>query len=187
LTKLARVRIDIPNNLDPQWGIDVRKARAHPPLAVRNRLKQVIEQIREGAKRPYTQRGRVAMESSSMPVWVRKFHNDRIEYVINDQHPLIEDLLSDLNAHERTRARRVIQMIGSTFPAAAFFSDYANTPKQLEVSHPDMDALLSLACMLRQGNPGVDQAGLAAMLTNIEPFSRYPDQIALLVKRAMAA
>jgi hypothetical protein len=187
LTKLARVRIDIPNNLDYQWGIDVRKARAHPPLVVRNRLKQVIEQIRAGAKRPYTQRGRVALESSSMPVWVRKFHNDRIDYVINDQHPLIEDLLSDLNVHERTRARRVIQMLGHTFPAAAFFSDYANSPKQLEASQPDMDALIALACMLRQGNPGVDQAGLASMLTNIEPFSRYPDQIALLVKRAMAA
>jgi hypothetical protein len=186
LTKLARVRIDIPNNLDYQWGIDVRKARAHPPLVVRNRLKQVIEQIRAGAKRPYTQRGRVVIESDSTPVWARKVHNDRIEYVINDQHPLIADLLSDMDAQERSRLRRVIQMLGQTFPAAAFFSDYANSPRQVESSQPDIDALTVLAGMLRHSNPGIDEADLALMLSNMEPFSRYPDQLGLLVKRAMS-
>jgi hypothetical protein len=186
LTKLARVRIDIPNNLDYQWGIDVRKARAHPPLVVRNRLKQVIEQIRAGAKRPYTQRGRVVIEADSTPVWARKVHNDRIEYVINDQHPLIADLLSDMDAQERTRLRRVIQMFGQTFPAAAFFSDYANSPRQVESSQPDMDALTVLAGMVRHSNPSIDEAGLASMLTNMEPFSRYPDQLGLLVKRAIS-
>ena len=30
LTKLARVRIDIPNRLDAAWKIDVKKASAHP-------------------------------------------------------------------------------------------------------------------------------------------------------------
>ena len=37
--KLARVRIDIPNGVDSDWDIDVRKARAHPPYAIRERLR----------------------------------------------------------------------------------------------------------------------------------------------------
>ncbi len=104
LTKLARVRIDIPNNLDYQWGIDVRKSRAYPPLVVRNRLKQVIEQIRAGAKRPYTTRGRVVIEGPVTPVWVRKNFNDRIEYAINTDHPIIADVLGDLDQANRTKA-----------------------------------------------------------------------------------
>jgi hypothetical protein len=43
-----------------------------------------------------------------------------------------------------------------------------------------------LAGLLRHSNPGVDEAGFASMLTNMEPFSRYPDQLGLLVKRAMS-
>lgn len=186
MTKLARVRIDIPNNLDYQWGIDVRKARAHPPLVVRNRLKQVIEQIRDGAKRPYTQRGRVVIESTSVPVWVRKVHNDRIEYEINDQHPLIADLLNDLDADERVRARRMIQMIGQTFPSAAFFSDYSNSPKQMDLNAPDLEALISLARILANSNPDVDQLGLTSMLSKVDPFSRYPEKLAAIASRALS-
>lgn len=186
LTKLARVRIDIPNNTDHQWGIDVRKARAHPPLIVKNRLKQVIEQIRSGAKRPYTLRGRVVAETSTSPVWIRKMHNDRIEYVINDDHPLMANLLNDLEVGDRQRLRQIIRMFGQSFPAAAFFSDYSNTPKQIDAEHPDMDVMLALAKMLVQANPDLDQAGLAAVLSGMEPFSRYPDQIGLITKRAIA-
>ena len=186
LTKLARVRIDIPNNTDHHWGIDVRKARAHPPLIVKNRLKQVIEQIRSGAKRPYTQRGRVVVETDTSPVWVRKIHNDRIEYVINDDHPLMANLLNDLEVSDRQRLRQMIRMFGQTFPAAAFFSDYSNTPKQIESEHPDMDVMLALAKMLVQANPDLDQAGLATVLAGMEPFSRYPDQIGVITKRATA-
>lgn len=186
LTKLARVRIDIPNNTDHHWGIDVRKARAHPPLIVKNRLKQVIEQIRSGARRPYTQRGRVIVETHASPVWVRKIHNDRIEYVINDEHPLLAELLNDLQVGDRQRLRQMIRMFGQTFPAAAFFSDYSNTPKQIESEHPDMDVMLALARMLVQANPDLDQTGLATVLASMEPFSRYPDQIGVITKRATA-
>lgn len=186
LTKLARVRIDIPNNTDHHWGIDVRKARAHPPLIVKNRLRQVIEQIRSGAKRPYTQRGRVIVETHASPVWVRKMHNDRIEYVINDEHPLLAELLTDLQVADRQRLRQMIRMFGQTFPAAAFFSDYSNTPKQIEPEHPDMDMMLALAKLLIQANPDLDQTGLAKVLTSMEPFSRYPDQIGVITKRATA-
>jgi len=186
LTKLARVRIDIPNNMDHHWGIDVRKARAHPPLVVRNRLKQVIEQIRSGAKRPYTQRGRVVIETDASPVWVRKIHNERIEYAINDGHPLLAELINDLPEHDRRRVVQLLRMIGQSFPAAAFFSDYSNTPKQVETEHPDVDVMASLARMLVQANPDLDQAGLATVLAGMEPFSRHPDQLGLITRKAFA-
>ena len=40
LTKLARVRIDMPNALDAAWKIDVKKASAQLPPPVRDRLRQ---------------------------------------------------------------------------------------------------------------------------------------------------
>jgi hypothetical protein len=44
-TKLARVRVDMPNTLDMEWKIDVKKSSAQLPSAVRKELSTVIEQI----------------------------------------------------------------------------------------------------------------------------------------------
>jgi hypothetical protein len=184
LTKLARVRIDIPNNMDQYWGIDVRKARAHPPLVVKNRLRQVIEQIRSGAKRPYTQRGRVVIESNASPVWQRKIHNERIEYVINDTHPLIAEFLNDLHESERRNLRQLMKMIGQSFPAAAFFSDYSSAPKLVDVEQPDIEAMSALAKMLVLANPDLDQAALSGILASMEPFSRYPAEVGQIIQSA---
>ena len=38
MTKLLRVKIDIPNNLDHLWKIDVKKSNAMPPQFVRENL-----------------------------------------------------------------------------------------------------------------------------------------------------
>ena len=45
LTKLARVRVDIPNSLDQPWKIDVKKASAQLPPSVRDRLRRIIERL----------------------------------------------------------------------------------------------------------------------------------------------
>src|SRR5262249_27183076 len=37
-SRLARIRIDIPNTADRDWRIDIRKAIARPPDAIRKRL-----------------------------------------------------------------------------------------------------------------------------------------------------
>ena len=45
LTKLARIRIDMPNSLDGAWKIDVKKASAQLPPPVRDRLRRIIEPL----------------------------------------------------------------------------------------------------------------------------------------------
>lgn len=187
LTKLARVRIDIPNDLDYQWGIDVRKSRAHPPLIVRNVLKRIIDQIREGARRPYTTRGKVIVESSVKALWVRKVHNDRIEYEVSQGHPIISELLADLDTAARERTRRVLSVLGQTFPAAVFFSDYANAPRKVEAAQPAVPLLVELARTLGPDFIAQDDAALAQSLGAMEPFGRYPDLLHDVVRRLRAA
>lgn len=187
LTKLARVRIDIPNDLDYQWSIDVRKSRAHPPLVVRNLLKRIIEQIRAGAKRPYTTRGKVVVESGIHAVWVRKFHNDRIEYFVNQEHPIVSELLSDLDVYARDRTRRVLSMLGQSFPAAVFFSDYANSPKQVEPPAPAVPLLVELAKTMGPVLAAQNEAAMRLTLGSMEPFGRYPDLLPEVIRRLKAS
>ena len=57
LTKLARVRIDIPNGMDAEWKIDVKKASAQPPPSVREHLRKLVQRIGAVSKRVYEGRG----------------------------------------------------------------------------------------------------------------------------------
>ena len=69
LTKLARVGIDISNTLDAEWKIDVKKASAQPPPAVRTRLRGIIEKMGVPSRRTYTARGAKLTTESRLPVW----------------------------------------------------------------------------------------------------------------------
>ena len=62
--KLARIRIDLPNTMDGEWDIDVKKSRARPPGAIRDRLKVLAEKTRSRAVEVYRHRGRYAARNA---------------------------------------------------------------------------------------------------------------------------
>ena len=184
LTKLARIRVDIPNTLDHQWGIDVRKSRAQPPSAVRQRMKQIVERIRGSAKRPYTHRGVLITTESLVSIWNRRRFNDRIIYEINSDHPVIEDLRSDIDETSRRRLDTILKMVANSFPAAAFFSDYATDPKSLEASSADEAMLVELAQLVIRGNPGVTPEEFEVIVSKLEPFASWPGALPQVITRA---
>ncbi len=123
LTKLARVRIDMPNSLDAAWKIDVKKASAQLPPAVRERLRRIIEPMGAASKRVYTTRGRRLIEENRIPVWTRVQNKNQILYRINDEHPMIVGLLSRLPAEARGDFLRIIEVAGASLPLDALFAD----------------------------------------------------------------
>ena len=123
LTKLARVRIDMPNSLDGAWKIDVKKASAQLPPPVRHRLRRIIEPLGAASKRVYRTRGRKLIEDNRIPVWSRIQNKNQISYRINDEHPMVLDLLSKLPPETRGDLLRVIEVAGASLPVDALFAD----------------------------------------------------------------
>ena len=72
LTKLARVRVDIPNSLDHAWRIDVKKSSVQLPLVVRRELKRIAERIvspsRAHLHPTWTTN---LLEDSLIPIWTK--------------------------------------------------------------------------------------------------------------------
>ena len=123
LTKLARVRIDMPNSLDAVWKIDVRKASAQLPPTVRRRLQSIIEPLGAASKRVYTTRGRTLTENNRIPVWSRVQNKNEIVYRINDDHPMVLALLSKLPSEVRSDLLRVVEVVGTALPIDALLAD----------------------------------------------------------------
>ena len=123
LTKLARIRIDMPNSLDGAWKIDVKKASAQLPPPVRDRLRRIIEPLGATSKRAYTFRGRKLVEKNPIPVWSRVQNKNQVTYRINEGHPMVVDLLSRLPHEDRGDLLRVIEVVGASLPMDALHAD----------------------------------------------------------------
>ena len=141
LTKLARVRIDMPNSLDAAWKIDVKKASAQLPPVVRERLRRIIEPMGAASKRVYTTRGRRLIEQNRIPVWTRVQNKNEVLYRINDEHPMIVGLLSRLPAEARGDLLRIIEVAGASLPLDALIADLGGGTDSVVSSATSEDAL----------------------------------------------
>ena len=141
LTRLARVRVDMPNTLDAAWKIDIKKASAQLPASIRRRLAKIIEPLGAGSRRVYTTRGRRLVEESPVPVWSRIRSRDETLYRINEQHPMVEDLTSRLESESRRDLLRLLEVAGSALPMDAIFADIGGTPDSNGNSSTSDDAL----------------------------------------------
>lgn len=96
LYKLARIQVDIPNNLDDLWTLDIKKSTAEPPAVVKDNLCTMISKIAEGSKRTWEYRGRKETNDKIEHIWNRiKSRDDGVIYEINRNHPLLKQLKTE--------------------------------------------------------------------------------------------
>ena len=88
LTKLARVKVDIPNTMDHLWTIDIKKSIATPPDTVRYNLKRIVERIAEGSRRVYKFRGRKVDKSGIIHLWERLRGREGVWYQNQRKYPI---------------------------------------------------------------------------------------------------
>ncbi len=177
LTKLARVQIDIPNSLDNLWSIDVKKSRATPPAAIRDRLRQIIGRIGESGERVYRARGQRLTGTVSEPIWERLVAGGIINYRINRGHTLLETIRNSLDETLRSRIDGLISTIEGRFPVDAFFNDVAREPEHVRQTNMEPDAFRQLALLfidsLRQD--GASNGEIVEKMLSADPFASDPD------------
>lgn len=135
LTKLVRVRVDIPNTLDSEWKIDVKKASAQPPPVVRRHLRKIIDRITATSRQTFRGRGERRVPRTMVPVWNRVQSNNVISYEINRAHPAVIHLLRDSADDFRAEFNHLIEIFENGIPIDSLFSDYGTDPTALDRTH----------------------------------------------------
>lgn len=130
-TKLARVQIDFSNSLDEAWTIDIKKSRARPPLAVRERLRQIIDKITSRSVTVHRGRGQKLFHEDAAPMWERYVDHGGIHYAVNFEHPLITAIENLLDPEGQMYLRVLINSIGSSVPVEMIYSDYSTSPREM--------------------------------------------------------
>lgn len=179
LTKLARVRVDLSNQLDHLWKLDIKKSATYPPEALREGLRQIIGRITEGSRSVFVFKGKKASDSKIVHAWDRTIVRDGVSYKINRDHPLLFALAGEVSDHPDNLLDQVLELLERSLPLDAIYLDKASHVRSI-VEEPEEDGknLEQLAKQILASLGKDSEAGSRFLesLSSVEPFNANPER-----------
>lgn len=178
--KLARIQIDIPNNMDEEWNLDVRKAHASPPPEIRADLIRIAKVTRKKASEIYRHRGKIiqrkATDQSSF-LWQHKVLDGKYSYKINRDYPLIKQALSS-EGLQRSELKELLRLIEETIPTPHIIITNAEQPDSYAPPFEKATAeVIEIAKTVYRAylKDGLTEKEALNRLLVTEPFNLYPE------------
>lgn len=185
--KLARIMIDLPNNLDEEWQIDIKKSVARPPLVLRDQLKAYANKVRSQAVEVYRHKGKILQRKYAavqfQSVWHEKIRQGKRFYEINREHALIKSILNSLNGNIN-ELNQLLRFVEETVPVPLITIKESEQPELQGQPFEDTDqepirkTMKQMYDKMIADGKSVDQA--KAIILNIEPFNLFPHFIEYL-------
>jgi hypothetical protein len=183
--KLARIEINLPNYLDSEWQIDIKKSIARPPLILRDRLRAYAWKVRAQAVEVYRHKGKNVKPYQGqkfVPLWIDHKRGEKWFYKINREHPLIEKIRKEAASKPEKAINTLLKFIEETIPVRSIYIKEAEYPeaqgKPFEgVIHDEIRSLMKniFDSLISQGK---SKEEAKAVIINLEPFNHYPEYIA---------
>lgn len=168
--KLVRIKIDIPNNIDKHWGIDIKKSTARPCEELRNDLRRIIAQATEKGSRPFTGRGRKIEDKSTVQFWEILPMNDDFRFAINQDHPLYKSLTAGLSEESLDQLNFYLKGLQAYLPIEAIQFKLQKNPHQIKqqsaLSDDDVTALTTKLLAAGLSREYVDELLKTEIYTN---------------------
>jgi hypothetical protein len=183
LLRLALVRVDVPVALDHIWKIDIGKASAEPPPALRPHLRRIVGDVTARSRRVYTHKG-IARRDERVPIWHRHDGRDgTASWLVNREHPAVAALI--VGKRSEGDVERLLKLIEASLPAHDIHLHISNDLPIAEPESPSEDELRALA--ERMVAAFADQPEmvrcLLSRLPTTYPFNHDPDAARRIAER----
>lgn len=161
--KLVRIKIDISNDQDSLWGIDIKKSTANPCHEIKGDLKRIIKQVTEKGSRPFTGRGKKITDKTTVRFWDLVPNENSIGFGLNKDHPILKNLILQLDNEQKKMLDIYLKGIQSYLPLDAIQAQLQENPHKVnqEVEIGD-EELIGIICRLRES--GMDESWIEELL-----------------------
>lgn len=129
--KLVRIRIDIPNNQDELWGIDIKKSKASPLPEIKKDLRRIIGETTVLGSRPYTGRARKIKDKSIIRFWDLVPKNEVMHFGINRDHPIYKKLLKSFPETESYLLETYLKSLEAYLPIESIQAELQKNPHDI--------------------------------------------------------
>jgi hypothetical protein len=184
--RLARIKIDLKNDLDEKWDLDVIKSKVSPPSWQIADLQRIGEASRRESQAAFNFRGarqapnnenQAEIEKASF--WHQMPSPNSVKFRINRAHPVIQSLKQAIS--EPALAEAFIKTFERLLPLDAILQDPKRTtngaketltPQEIELNAELAKNTISL--LVAQGN-NLERA--TNLVLSIEPFAFHAKEI----------
>ncbi len=182
--KLARLRLDICNEDDPSWSIDIKKSRAKPPRALRDRLIDIAKKVRNDARRVFVYRGTYGKRAPAVDLqraWISIETSSGTKYRIDRNHPAIMNVLeSPGDLHSDIES--MLRVIEESVPVQRIWLETVESEGALETGFkgdPPEEVTEIARTLLKSFmlNGGLSLELAREHVLKTEPFNNYPDLV----------
>lgn len=178
LTKLARVMVDIPKELDYMWSIDIKKSSASLPDVIKSSLYSCVDLSVYGSKKVHEYRGRKTPTNEINYIWDRFENRDKkIDYRINRDLPQLKLLESQLESKQLTMLNNILCSIEESLPNNQIYLDTANNVYNQKNNDENLDEMISqINYMLNLADEmGISKKDLLTNILKTEPYVNYKE------------
>lgn len=177
--KLARIQVDITNEMDELWQIDVRKSMAQPPGVLRAELSRIAKVTRVRAVEVYRHRGKILnrqKEKGLIPTWVQRVLHGKVSYQVNREHPAVVEALERPSA---ANVRNLLQIVEGTIPVPLISIASAERPEEqagpFEGVSSNQLSTLAIALYKSLRRRGAGHIAARDRVLTTDPFQYFPE------------
>lgn len=182
--RLARIKLDIPNTVDSDWKIDIRKATARPPVIARKWLMRLAEDTRARARKTFAARGKplkIGKDKTVIQAWKTNQTANGIRYRVDENHPAVRSVLEDSGAL-LPQVKAMLRILEETIPVQRIWLDTAEnkeTPRTGFEGAPSQEVIDIVDIMYQNliKKKGYSAKAAKNKLLETEPFQAYPELI----------
>ncbi|GMM68536.1 ATP-binding protein [Alteromonas sp. MTD1] len=137
LGKLARIEVNVPSSVDDEWSTDVKKSSLQIPKKVRDRLRHLISNPIEKAKRVVKFKGEKELVGDYWSLQ-RNPRNDKSLYLINPKNEKIRNLMSSLSFEQKENFKHILCEISHSLPTTNIYYNMSTKPQDIDQGLEEM-------------------------------------------------
>lgn len=184
--KLVRIQIDLPNSLDSDWQIDIKKSTARPPLACREQIRAYSKNVRNRGLEVFRHRGKILTtrrQQEFQPLWLEKKQGQKYSFVVNRDHLMITELKNLAESEPDKAIEYLLRFVEETIPTRSVFireSEQGETSDPFEETNRDIVKTMIRQIFDSQTANGKTVEQIKHLLLNMEPFNNFPELIEMI-------
>ena len=178
--KLIRIQIDLPNSLDADWQIDIKKSVARPPLIYKDQIKNYAAKVRSQGIEVYRHRGITVTHSNGqkfVPLWIDHKRGDKWFYKINREHPLLDIIRNQVKTDPDKSVETLIRFIEENIPSKSIYIKEAEEPEAQGKPFEGVDQepirktmQTMFESLIKKGK---SEQEAKSIIANIDPFNQF--------------
>jgi hypothetical protein len=130
--KLVRIKIDISNDQDQYWGIDIKKSTANPMPEIKNDLKIIIAEVTKESMKPIKRKSRQLTDKTITRFWKIIPMDDEFHFGINKEHPIYSKLIDTMTTSQLYMLNIYLKGIEAYLPLESIQAQLQQNPHHVK-------------------------------------------------------